>query len=86
LKLLRSDPPSKDSFNTQHDFVLPVIGLETTTYVYAGDRYSQWTKRGPGRNIFLPLVWQNEEPLLRWHKAWKIDIITGRHSIVSESP
>jgi hypothetical protein len=82
LKLLRTEPPSKDSYNTQHDFVIPVVGSETTTYVYAGDRYSQWTKRGPGRNVFLPLIWEDGEPALRWHKDWKIDVQSGRFSPV----
>jgi len=54
--------------------------------VYAGDRYSQWTQRGPGRNIFLPVVWDNGEPRLRWHKDWKIDVVTGRFSPVVASP
>jgi len=80
LTLLRTDPPSQDSYNTQHDFVVPVVGSEATTYVYVGDRYSQWTKRGTGRNIFLPIVFENDEPLLRWHKDWKIDTSTGRFS------
>ena len=82
LKLLRTDPSTKDSYNTQHDFVIPVVGSETTTYVYAGDRYSQWTKRGSGRNIFLPLVWDSGEPLLRWCKDWRIDVRSGRFSAV----
>jgi hypothetical protein len=81
LRLLRTDPPSTDSFNTQHDFVLPLTGSESTTYVYVGDRYSQWTKQGPGRNIFLPLVWERGEPLLRWRKDWKIDVPTGTFSV-----
>jgi hypothetical protein len=78
LKVLRTDPRSEDSYNTQHDFVLPVVGSQTTTYVYAGDRYSQWTKRGTGRNIFLPLVFLSGEPVLQWHKQWIIDPTTGR--------
>jgi hypothetical protein len=85
LKLLRTDPPSKDSYNTQHDFIVTVAGKETTTYVYAGDRYSQWTSRGPGRNIFLPLVWENGEPVLRWHKDWKIDAESGRFVAVPQN-
>ncbi|MCY2951187.1 MAG: family 43 glycosylhydrolase [Planctomycetota bacterium] len=80
LRFLRTDPSSEDSYNTQHDFVIPVVGSEVTTYVYVGDRYSQWTKRGSGRSIFLPLVWENGELLLRWHKDWKIDMSTGRFS------
>lgn len=85
VKLLRTDPPSNDSFKTQHDFVIPVTGSESATYVYVGDRYSQWTKHGPGRNIFLPLLWENGEPLLRWRKDWKIDAATGRAVPITES-
>jgi len=85
LKVLPADPPSRDSFNTQHDFVIPVTGRETTTYLYVGDRYSQWTRRGVGRNIFLPLVWENGEPLLRWQKDWKIDVATGQYDEVRSS-
>ena len=62
LQLLRTEPPSDDSFNTQHDFILPVAGSGATTWVYVGDRYSQWTKGGTGRNIFLPLIWENGVP------------------------
>jgi len=78
LKVLATDPHSEDSYNTQHDFIIPVAGSETTTYVYAGDRYSQWTKRGTGRNIFLPLAFVKGEPVLRWVKDWTIDPETGR--------
>ena len=46
LKMLRTDPPSRDSYNTQHDFIISVVGEEVTTYIYASDRYSQWTERG----------------------------------------
>jgi len=80
LKTLRTDPLSRDSFNTQHDFVIPVTGSETTTYLYVGDRYSQWTRQGVGRDIFLPLVWQDGVPALKWCSQWKIDLATGRHS------
>ncbi|MBN1422031.1 MAG: family 43 glycosylhydrolase [Planctomycetes bacterium] len=78
LKVLATDPRSEDSYNTQHDFIVPVAGSEMATYVYAGDRYSQWTKRGTGRNIFLPLVFVKGEPLLRWVTEWTIDPATGR--------
>jgi hypothetical protein len=77
LKLLPTDPPSRDSFNTQHDFVVPVTGSRTTTYVYVGDRYSQWTKKGTGRNIFLPLLWKNGVPTLKWFDSWRIDVGSG---------
>jgi hypothetical protein len=84
LQVLETDPPSKDLFNTQHDFILPVSGAEATTWVYAGDRYRQWTKRGAARNVFLPLVWGDGAPLLRWSREWKIDVSTGLFKTVPE--
>jgi hypothetical protein len=79
LKVLPTEPLSRDSFNTQHDFVIPVTGSETTTYLYVGDRYSQHHGRGVGRNIFLPLIWEDGQPTLKWHKTWRIDTATGLH-------
>lgn len=76
--MLKPDPPSKDSYNTQHDFVFPVAGSEMVTYVYAGDRYSQWTQRGPGRNVFLPLAFVGGAPVLQWYQQWVINPTTGR--------
>jgi len=78
LRPVRTIPPSNDSYNTQHDFVIPIVGSETTTYLYAGDRYSQYTKVGTGRNIFLPLTIEDGEPTLRWYEQWRIDVATGR--------
>lgn len=77
LKILTTEPFSKDSFNTQHDFIIPVVGSEATTLVYVGDRYSQHHGRGTGRNIFLPLIWENGEPILKWYKTWRINTATG---------
>jgi hypothetical protein len=79
LKVLLTDPTSNDSFNTQHDFVIPIVGTEATTYVYAGDRYSQHHGKGVGRNVFLPMCWEDGEPVLKWHKTWTIDIARPRH-------
>ncbi len=70
LRPLRTDPPSPDSFNTQHDFVLPVGPAGGPPYLYVGDRYSQWHGHGTGRNIFLPLAFEGGEPVLRWRDAW----------------
>ncbi len=77
LRVLATEPTSPDSFNTQHDFVIPITGTQTTTYVYVGDRYSQHHNRGVGRNIFLPLVWEDGVPKLMWRSKWSIDTRTG---------
>lgn len=82
LKPLRTDPPSKDSYNTQHDFVIPIAGRQATTYLYAGDRYSQYTRAGTGRNIFLPLVFEAGEPVLKGCQEWRIDPATGGFVII----
>jgi hypothetical protein len=78
LRVLATQPTSPDSFNTQHDFVIPVTGTQTTTYVYVGDRYSQHHGQGVGRNVFLPLVWDDGVPTLKWYLKWRIDAETGR--------
>lgn len=78
LKHLATDPDSPDSFNTQHDFIIPVTGSEGTTYLYVGDRYSQHHGKGTGRNIFLPLVWEDSIPKLKWYESWKIGVDTGQ--------
>jgi len=83
LEVLATEPASPDSFNTQHDFVVPITGTQATTYVYVGDRYSQHHGRGVGRNIFLPLVWNDGMPTLKWCSKWQIDTGTGRWEGVS---
>jgi len=83
LKVLPTEPGSHDSFNTQHDFVIPVTGSKTTAYVCVGDRYSQWTGQGTGRNIFLPLLWKDGVPTLKWYESWRIDVATGEYHPVS---
>jgi len=79
LKVLPTKPTSTDSFNTRHDFVIPVTGSEKTAHVYVDDRYSLHHGRGIGRNIFLPLLWDDGEPTLKWRKRWRIDAATGRY-------
>jgi hypothetical protein len=75
-------PRRFNSFNTQHDFVVPVEGSETTTFVYAGDRYTQYHGYGVGRNVFLPVRWDGDEPQLHWEPAWRIDTDTGEWDTV----
>jgi len=82
---LRSAPPGWHwwnrptlSFNTQHDFIIPIRGSEETTYLYVGDRYSQHHHYGVGRNIFLPIKWKDDEPHLIWRQKWQINTRTGQ--------
>jgi hypothetical protein len=86
LQDLKTVPESTDSYNTQHDFVIPIQGIEATTYLYVGDRYSQHHGKGVGHNIFLPLVWDGDEPELQWYKQWRIDVGSGRWQAAVERP
>lgn len=73
LRPVRTEPDSKDSFNTQHDFVIPVPPEKFgTSYVYAGDRYSQFHGVGTGRNIFLPLRIEYGVPVLTWSDSFPV--------------
>ncbi len=77
MRPLRTEPHSFASYNTQHDFIITINGTKRTSYVYAGDRYSQWTGVGTGRNIFLPLEFAGGEPVLRWRSSWRPDTVAG---------
>jgi len=70
-------PSTTTSFDTQFDFVIPVVGSSTTSYIYAGDRYSQFTGSGPGYNAWFPLTFPNGIPTIEGVKDWTIDAVTG---------
>jgi hypothetical protein len=69
-----------DSYNAQHDFVVHVKGSADDLYMFCGDRYSQFTKWGVGRVVWLPLTFDGNVPTLDWHRAWYIDAATGTWS------
>jgi hypothetical protein len=64
-------PPSPDSFNAQSDFLFEVTGSEGSFVLWGGDRYSQRTMTGTGKNVWLPLQWRDGEPCLKWCSAWQ---------------
>ena len=74
---MATSPSSTNSFNTQIDFVIPVVGALGTTYVYAGDRYSQYTSNGPGYNAWYPLTFAGATPTLNGLAQWQIDAPNG---------
>ncbi len=79
-KVLKTEPPSGDSYNSQVDFVVSVRGSRGSFFMYCGDRYSNFTKIGKGKNVWLPLEFDGEEPVLRWREAWNIDAAAGTWS------
>lgn len=65
-------PASGNSFNTQFEQIIPVIGSSGTSYLYNGDRYSEFYKGpgdttapgGIGRNDWYPLTFSGDTPTL----------------------
>lgn len=79
------------SFRTQHDFVLPIVGSETSTYVYIGDRWSLYGQTdydgAIGRQAWFPLTFDSAgAPTLNAPNFavnggdWTLDLTTGRWS------
>ena len=68
---------TKDCFNAQTDFLFEVKGTAGSFVLWGGDRWSQRTKKGIGKNIWLPLQWKAEEPQLKWFSNWNVDSSAG---------
>jgi hypothetical protein len=58
--LVATSPTSGNSFNTQHDFILPVVSTTGTSYIYCGDRWSNYRTNNAaddiGRYAWFPLT------------------------------
>lgn len=73
-----TQPYSTDSYNTQHDFVLPIYGSQTTSYIYCGDRWSNYTNKGVGKYGWYPLTFDsNGRPIMHGYSSWSINVKTG---------
>jgi hypothetical protein len=79
------------SFRTQHDFVLPITGSETTTYIYCGDRWSLFDStdynKAIGRQAWFPLTFDsagaptlNAPGFAANGGDWSLDLATGNWS------
>ena len=57
------------SFHSQSTYVLPVPGSKDH-FIYMGDR---WTPDNAidGRYIWLPLVFEGQQPIIRWADTWE---------------
>ena len=70
----------RDSYNSQHDFVLNVTGDGGSFQMYCGDRYSQFTTLGTGWVVWLPLQFAGDEPVMDWYQTWNVDAAKGTWS------
>jgi len=69
-----------DTYNAQHDYVVHVKGSEGDFFMFCGDRFSQFTKWGVGRVVWLPLAFEGDVPTLDWHRTWCVDAAKGTWS------
>ena len=76
-------PEGTLTWNSQTTFVLPVVGSETTTYMFMGDRWAH-----PRQNSAATYVWQplrfdaaGKISLPTFHPGWRVDAETGRWSL-----
>lgn len=86
--IVPTNPHHDSSYITQHDFVLPIVGTTTTTYMYCGDRWSNFTLFGVGRNAWFPLTFDaagiptiNGPNFLTNGGDWLLDAATGEWSV-----
>ncbi|MFJ1787041.1 family 43 glycosylhydrolase [Streptomyces anulatus] len=77
-------PESDNSFGTQFEQIIPVVGSQGTSYLYNGDRYSQFWKPGStqapggvGRNAWYPLTFEGTTPVLHGHTDVDVDAAKG---------
>lgn len=63
------------TFWSQSTHVLPAPG-QSDAFIYMGDR---WRPRNPidGRYVWLPLEWEGERPVLRWHDEWDLSFFAA---------
>ncbi len=68
------------TFDTQSTFVIPVVGSEATTYVYAGDRW-QDPDLASSKYIWLPLEVTGQSLSLSFYAEWSLNVTRGTWSI-----
>jgi hypothetical protein len=79
-------PASKAHFDCQNDFLFEVAGTRGSFVLWGADRWSQRTGTGVGKNVWLPLQWERNEPVLKWYPTWNIDAAAGTWSVDSTPP
>jgi hypothetical protein len=64
---------NKITFGSQSTFVLPIQGKKNT-FIYMGDRWIP-ENLADSRHIWLPVEWENEMPVIKWHSEWYLSKI-----------
>jgi hypothetical protein len=86
FKTVALSPASTKHFDCQNDFLFEVKGSAGSFVLWGADRWSQRTKIGVGKNVWLPLEWKDDEPILNWHPTWNVDAAEGTWTPPAKSP
>jgi len=69
-------PNSRNTWNSQTTFVQAIQGIDSTTYVFMGDRWCEGCF-GDSVYIWLPLKINGTTVTLDWYDSWTLDANTG---------
>ncbi len=77
-------PSGTLTWNSQTTFVLPIVGTETTTWMFMGDRWAHPYQNSAATYVWQPLQFDEAGNLSLPHyrPAWNIDPVSGRWSPV----
>ncbi|MFJ8955103.1 family 43 glycosylhydrolase [Streptomyces sp. NPDC102381] len=63
---------------SQPGFFFTVQGKKTDTVVYAGDRWAEFAWNGTGYNQWVPLSFDDDDPVFNSLSSWRLDARSGR--------
>ena len=69
----------RSHFNAQHNSVFRVDGAQGSLFVFMGDRWSQFTRYGVGKQVWLPVEFDGDTPVVTWLRPWHPDITQGTY-------
>ncbi len=73
-----STPGSRNSWDSQVDFVFPIQGSASTTYIFAGDRWLKDAAHGRnGDYVWIPMGFDGDTPIVHYHQSWELNAATG---------
>lgn len=60
------------TFHSQSTYVLPVHG-KNNAFIFMGDRWNP-SHHIDGRYIWLPILWEEDKPVIRWQDQWDLSV------------
>jgi hypothetical protein len=64
------------TFQSQSTYVIPVAGSQTTTYIYAGDRWNS-SNLSLSQYVWVPLTVNGTMLSMTYYARWSLNLATG---------